>query len=299
MFNKKSMILILLAIFCIGITISSVSANDVDNSTLNAVNSNDEMNSISDELSTNENKDILQSTENEPIYSSTNETIISSSSTDKLGSSTWSGSDKETFYLRLISTDYVKSDSSQQIMVQSIKTSDQPYSRNVYYNVINSAGNVVYNFHFDIYPNQIVYFDSNANVFSKLPAGTYKCVISEYNIDTLGKYNSVPGYDGIKWEVVKKAPVKTTIALKAVTVKKSAKKLVLQATLKKGSSPIKSKYVAFKFNGKTYKAKTNSKGIAKYTIKSSILKKLKVGNTIKYQASYGKIIAKKTAKVKK
>lgn len=29
--------------------------------------------------------------------------------------STWSGSDKETFYLRLKSSDYVKSDSSQQI----------------------------------------------------------------------------------------------------------------------------------------------------------------------------------------
>ena len=91
----------------------------------------------------------------------------------------------------------------------------------------------------------------------------------------------------------------TKITLKTATVKKSAKKLTLQATLKKGSSPLKGKQVTFKFNGKTYKAKTNSKGIAKVTIKQSILKKLKVGKTIKYQAKYSSFIAKKTAKVKK
>ena len=91
----------------------------------------------------------------------------------------------------------------------------------------------------------------------------------------------------------------TKITLKTATVKKSAKKLVLTATLKKGTSPLKSKQVTFKFNGKTYKAKTNSKGIAKVTIKKSVLKKLKVGKKIKYQVSYGSFVAKKTAKVKK
>ena len=91
----------------------------------------------------------------------------------------------------------------------------------------------------------------------------------------------------------------TKITLKTVTVKKSAKKLTLQATLKKGSSPLKSKSVTFKFNGKTYKAKTNSKGIAKVTIKQNILKKLKVGKTVTYMAKYSSFTAKKTAKVKK
>lgn len=92
--------------------------------------------------------------------------------------------------------------------------------------------------------------------------------------------------------------VKKVISLKSATVKKSAKKLILTATLKKGSTPIKSKVVTFKFNGKNYKAKTNSKGVAKATIKSSVLKKLKVGKKVTYQATYLKEVAKKSVKVK-
>ena len=53
------------------------------------------------------------------------------------------------------------------------------------------------------------------------------------------------------------------------------------------------------FNGKTYKAKTNKKGIAKAAIKHSVLKKLKVGKKVKYSASYGSKSVQKTAKVKK
>ena len=91
----------------------------------------------------------------------------------------------------------------------------------------------------------------------------------------------------------------TKVTLKKVAVKKSAKKLVLKATLKKGSSPLKSKQVTFKFNGKTYKAKTNSKGIAKCSVKKKVLKKLKVGKKVTYKASYGRFTDKVTVKVKK
>jgi predicted outer membrane repeat protein len=89
------------------------------------------------------------------------------------------------------------------------------------------------------------------------------------------------------------------LTLKKVKIKKSAKKLVLTATLKKGANAQKSKKIKFKFNGKTYKAKTSKKGVAKVTIKKKILKKLKVGKKVKYQASYGKLKVTKTAKVKK
>jgi hypothetical protein len=85
-----------------------------------------------------------------------------------------------------------------------------------------------------------------------------------------------------------------------VTVKRSAKKLVLQATLGKVNGKyLKNKKITFKFNGKKYTAKTNKKGVAKVTIKSSILKKLKVGKKVTYQATYLKDTVKKTVKVKK
>ena len=113
--------------------------------------------------------------------------------------------------------------------------------------------------------------------------GTYKL-----NITALNK------------SITKTLTVKHLVTLKSVTVKKSAKKLVLQATLGKVKGKyLKGKTVTFKFNGKKYKAKTNKKGVAKVTIKSSVLKKLKVGKKVTYQATYLKDTVKKTVKVKK
>ncbi|MBQ2831041.1 hypothetical protein [Methanobrevibacter sp.] len=89
------------------------------------------------------------------------------------------------------------------------------------------------------------------------------------------------------------------LTLNTVSVKKSANKLVLTAALKKGTTLISGKQITFKFNGKTYKAKTNTKGVAKVTIGKNILKKLKVGATIKYQAKYSSLSVTKTAVVKK
>ena len=73
-----------------------------------------------------------------------------------------------------------------------------------------------------------------------------------------------------KYKVSNKLVVKQTLKLvkKTVTVKKSAKSFKLKATLKssKGKA-IKGKQIVFKFKGKTYKAKTNSKGKAIFKIK--------------------------------
>ena len=89
------------------------------------------------------------------------------------------------------------------------------------------------------------------------------------------------------------------LTLKSVKVKKSAKKLTLKATLKINKKAATSKKVTFKFNGKKYTARTNKYGVAKVTVKKSVLKKLKVGKKIRYQVSYGKTVTKLTAKVKK
>ncbi len=103
-----------------------------------------------------------------------------------------------------------------------------------------------------------------------------------------------------KVQITRKLTVKHAVTLKTVTVKKSAKSLTLKVTLKKGKTPIKYKYVKFYFNGKFIKkVKTSKYGIAKVTIKNTVLKKLKVGKTVKYQATYLKDTVKKSAVVKK
>ena len=111
-------------------------------------------------------------------------------------------------------------------------------------------------------------------------------------------YKITVSYKGAK--VTKKLTVKHILKLKKVKVKKSAKKLVLTASLKKVNGKYqKGKVIKFKFKGKTYKAKTNKKGIAKVTIKRKVLKKLKVGKKITYNATYLKDSAKRTVKVKR
>lgn len=112
-----------------------------------------------------------------------------------------------------------------------------------------------------------------------------------------GKYKMTITCGGVK--LTKTLTVKQILTLKTVKIKKSAKKLVLTATLKKGKTPIKYKRVSFKFKGKTYKAKTDKKGIAKVTIKKSVLKKLKVGKKYSYKVSYLKTSISRSAKVKK
>lgn len=86
--------------------------------------------------------------------------------------------------------------------------------------------------------------------------------------------------------------------LKKTKVNVSSKKLVIKVTLEVNGKEVKCKVIKFKFN-KSYRVKTNAKGIAKIKIKKSVLKKLKVCKKVKYQATYGKITKKLKVKVKK
>ena len=144
-----------------------------------------------------------------------------------------------------------------------------------------------------------------ASVVIKSNNKLFKTLTTNNNGIANFKVTQVPGTYKLKITslgktVTKTLTVKHIVTLKAVKVKKSAKKLILQATLAKVNKKyLKKKTVTFKFNGKKYKAKTNSKGVAKVTIKKSVLKKLKVGKKVTYQASYLKDTVKKTVKVKK
>ena len=88
------------------------------------------------------------------------------------------------------------------------------------------------------------------------------------------------------------------LTLKKVKIKRSAKKLILQATLKINGKVAKGKRIIFKFKGKTYNAKTNKKGVAKVTIKKKVLRKLKAGKKVTYTAKYSKKPSKKLLKLK-
>ena len=111
------------------------------------------------------------------------------------------------------------------------------------------------------------------------------------------KYTITATYNGIT--VKNTVTVKQILKSKNFKVKKTAKKLILKATLKSSNGKaLKGKQIVFKFNGKTYKAKTNKKGIAKVTIKKKVIKKLKTKKKYALQITYLKDTIKKTVTVK-
>lgn len=128
-----------------------------------------------------------------------------------------------------------------------------------------------------------VYTDKNGVATLKMPADLAP-----------GKYTIYASYDGASFKA--NLVVKHLLKLKKVKkVKRSAKKIVLKATVKN----VKNKKVVFKFNKKKYTANTNKKGVAKVVIKKNVLKKLKKGKKVTYQATYLKDTVKRTVKVKK
>ncbi len=124
-----------------------------------------------------------------------------------------------------------------------------------------------------------------------LKAGEHEIYVSYYGSNGLNDLDN--------WRVVTVYKPIIKLALQKAKVKKSAKRVVIKATLKINGKVAKGKYLKFKFNKKTYKVKTNKRGIAKLVIKKSVLKKLKVGKKVKYQVSFSKKTVKRTVKVRK
>ena len=100
--------------------------------------------------------------------------------------------------------------------------------------------------------------------------------------------------------ITKKVVVNSIIKAKNVNAKKSAKTVKIKVTLKKVNKKyLKNKKITLKFNKKTFKVKTNKKGVATFTIKNSVYKKLKTNKKYTYQVIYAKNKVKKTIKFKK
>ena len=137
---------------------------------------------------------------------------------------------------------------------------------------------------------------SGKTVKFNLNGKTYKAKTNKKGIASLklklkvGKYTITAGYNGYK--VSNKITVKSLLSTKNIVVKKSKVAKFKAKLVNKKGTPLKGKKIKFKIKGKTYKAKTNKKGIA-------VLKlKLKVGKHI-VESSYGKMNVKNWIKVTK
>ena len=115
-------------------------------------------------------------------------------------------------------------------------------------------------------------------------------------VNVPGKYTVKTIYNGKTYS--NKVTVKQVLTSSKVTVKKTAKKFTLKAKLKINGKLMKGKWIKFKFNGKTYKAKTNAKGIAQKILNKKVIQKLKKGKTYTVKVTYLKDTIKTTVKVK-
>jgi hypothetical protein len=132
---------------------------------------------------------------------------------------------------------------------------------------------------------------------AKVGKDGYARLLIKLNPDT---YSIIMEYKGFK--TYKTLVVKQTLKLtkKTIKIKKKAKKLILKAKLKASSGkPLKGKLIKFKFRGKTYKVKTNKKGVAKVKIKKKVIIRLKKGNKYRYSATYFTNCVKGWVKIKK
>ena len=117
------------------------------------------------------------------------------------------------------------------------------------------------------------YVGKGQTVTIKLNKKTYKVKTSANGYVTLiipktvkpGTYKIKATYKG--QTITKTVKVKQNLKTSKYAVKKSAKKLTVKATLKNGKIVGKNKKVTLNLNGKKFTAKTNKKGIAKFTIK--------------------------------
>ena len=150
---------------------------------------------------------------------------------------------------------------------------------------------------------------TNANGVAKLTKAEIGAEGMQHKITVINPVNNesvsyvvslsktTPAKPSVKPVVTQKIVLKA--AKKTVKIKRSAKKLVIKATLKINGKNVKGKIIKFNFKGKTYKAKTNKNGVAQVIIKKNIIKKLKKGKSYTAKITYSKKVAKTIVKVVK
>ena len=135
--------------------------------------------------------------------------------------------------------------------------------------------------------NTVVKTDSQGyatlNLVTDVKVGTYNIKTTCNGVTTSNKVKVV--------QIIKASDKK---------VKKSASTNKIKISLDKVDGKyLSGKTIKIKFNGKTYNAKTNSKGQAAWNVKKSMLKNFKVGKKVKYTVAYGKDTLTKTLTIQK
>jgi len=145
-------------------------------------------------------------------------------------------------------------------------------------------------------PNQKVKITINGKTYTKT---TDKDGYASLKISLPPKSYTVKATYG-NLTITKKVTVKSIIQAKNINAKKSSKSIKIKVTLKKVNKKyLKNKKVTLKFNKKTFKAKTNNKGVVTFTIKKNVYNKLKTNKKYTYQVIYAKDKVKKAIKFKK
>ena len=206
---------------------------------------------------------------------------------------------------------FTKLTKKQKITVKNPKTGEIKTSQIIVYSRFSGGKNIAM-YYYDGSKFRSYILNDNANPVGKNQVVTIKVNKKTYKVKTSpkgiiafkipstlkpGKYVLTATYKG---EMIKKTvKVKQNLKTSKYTVKKSAKKLIVKATLKNGKTALKNKKITLKVNGKKFTAKTDKKGIAKFTIKKNVIKNLKAGKKYTMQVTYLKNTIKTTLKVKR
>ncbi|MBE6499250.1 MAG: hypothetical protein E7Z80_01705 [Methanobrevibacter thaueri] len=124
--------------------------------------------------------------------------------------------------------------------------------------------------------------------------------LATFNINTnikIGRYTLVASYNGDT--VTNFVSINNIVKAPSKKVKKSKKTTKVKISLLNVNGKVqRGKIIVVKFNKKSYKIKTNSKGVATWKVKKSMVKKLKKGKKYTYTATYDKDSASNKLKIK-